>query len=203
MFTRSGERDAGELISDLSQTGFTTSDLSLTQAGFDNMKLIGAQVKEKWAYRNDNDEKDYWLDWADPYDKHDVFIYAGSKDRMNDSAIRFADGLFGDTTRTFPITDTLSQATAPPYDGSAYPLPADDFLTLSSPTDSCVRLKEVNFQIANNEANIALKEKITDYLEDKYFPELRKLVDNEDLKAETLYSYANYIDWARKSGDPI
>lgn len=71
------------------------------------MKLIGAQVKETWAYRNDNNEKDYWLDWADPYDKQDVFIYAGSKDRMNDSAIRFADGLFGDTTRTFPVTDSL------------------------------------------------------------------------------------------------
>ncbi len=82
-------------------------------------------------------------------------------------------------------------------------MPADDFLTLSSPTDSCKRLDEVNLQIAESEENIALKKRITDYLEDKYFPELRKLVENEDLTAETLYSYANYIDWARKSGDPI
>lgn len=48
-----------------------------------------------------------------------------------------------------------------------------------------------------------MKERITEYLEDFYFPDLRNLLDDEDLTSETLYKYANYIDWARKSGDPI
>lgn len=42
------------------------------------MAAVGKQVKEMWAFRNDSDEKDYWIDWDEPYDQSEVFIYAGS-----------------------------------------------------------------------------------------------------------------------------
>ena len=136
MFNLHCERNAGQLLSDVANPGFTLSGKQLTETGFDNMDLIGKQVRAGWAYRNGVTQKNYWIDFTDPFDNLNVYAYAGSESRMNDSAVRFLDGLFGTTVpRAFPVIVDLTND----YAGSARPAAADDFLLLSNPSASCPR----------------------------------------------------------------
>ena len=135
------------------------------------MEEVGKQVKKNWAFRNDDDEMDFWIDWEAPVDPDEVFIYAGSDQSMNDSAIRFADGIFGNS-RSYPVASNLYDNTSP-YPGTASPDGPDYFLLLSQPSRSCPRMSAVDWLIQEYGANVALKLRITNLLEKEYFPKLR------------------------------
>jgi hypothetical protein len=158
-------------------------------------------VKKNWAFRNDDDERDFWIDWDAPFDNREVFIYAGSDQSMNESAIRFADGLFGNS-RSYPVTQNLYDHTSP-YPGSASPDGEEDFLLLSQPSRSCPRMQAVDWLIQEYSKNVAMKQRITQMLEKEYFPLLRELTGNQALTSEQAYEYAEYIDAARKAGFAI
>lgn len=46
---------------------------------------------------------------------------------------------------------------------------------------------------------VALFDRITDWLEARFFPRLRKLTGMPDADSEMMYDVVDYIDWARKN----
>ena len=113
---------------------------------------------------------------------------------MNDSAIALLDGIFATTPLTHPITAEL--ATIAAYPGSAQPVAADDKLMMATPASSCARIGAIDAAIAANAGTVALKTKITTYLEGKYFPRLKVLLANDALTSAQLYQVAVVIEWA-------
>ncbi len=68
---------------------------------------------------------------------------------------------------------------------------------MASPADSCPRLGLVKAAIAANANTVALKAKITAYLETNYFPRLRTLLGDTTLTSAQLYDAAEVIEWAQ------
>lgn len=197
---RSGETDAGvvapaQVIID---PYFTTTDRSLTEAGAKTMNAIGVAIAKDWTYQNDT--KKHWVDFS-AYNANEVYAYAGSTDRMNDSAIALLDGLYGATPSAVPITADLATSTA--YPNSSQPAAAADLLMNATPADSCARIGLLNAEIAAKADTIALKTKITTFLEDKYFPRLKTLLADDALTSAQLYEIAGIIDTAVANGLPL
>ncbi len=107
---RSGERDAGVNGIDVIDPDFATADKSLTAKGVTTMNTLGSNIANYWAYQNGTLK--YWIDFAD-YKSTEVYAYAGSTDRMNDSLIALLDGMFGTAPTTFPITDEVANTVYP------------------------------------------------------------------------------------------
>lgn len=173
---RSGERDAGFNGYDVIDPDFTTTDKSLTEKGAKTMNSVGAAIRQGWTYQNDTLK--HWVDQT-TYKPSEVYAYAGSTDRMNDSMIALLDGLYGKSPTAFPITTNLKDSTD--YPQSAQPAAADDLLMMASPADSCARIGLVNTAITSNAGTVTLKEKITTFLNEKYFPRLKSLLGNDAL----------------------
>ena len=195
---RAGETDAGVAAPaglDIIDPYFATADRSLTEVGAKTMNDIGVAIAKDWTYQNDT--KKHWVDFS-AYKASEVFAYAGSTDRMNDSAIALLDGLYGAVPSAVPITDDLATSTV--YPNSAKPAAADDLLMNATPADSCARIGLLNAEIAANADTVALKTKITTFLEDKYFPRLKTLLANDALTNEQLYEVAGIIDTAVANG---
>ncbi len=194
----SGETDAGVAATpgvDIIDPFFTTTDRSLTEAGAKTMNAIGAAIAKDWTYQNDT--KKHWVDFS-KYNANEVYAYAGSTDRMNDSAIALLDGLYGAVPSASPITTELAASTA--YPNSSQPAAAADLLMNATPADSCPRIGLLNAEIAAKADTIALKTKITTFLEDKYFPRLKALLANDALTNDQLYDIARIIDAAVANG---
>ncbi|MCP4668860.1 MAG: hypothetical protein GY849_21185, partial [Deltaproteobacteria bacterium] len=191
---RAGETDAGVAAPaglDIIDPYFTTEDRSLTAKGAKTMNDIGVAIREKWTYQNDI--KKHWVDFSE-YKANEVYAYAGSTDRMNDSAIAILDGLYGAIPTAVPIGDELATSTA--YPNSAQPTAENDLLMNATPASSCPRIGAVDALIAARAETVALKAKITAFLSEKYFPRLRVLLDNDALTTEQLYEVAGIIDAA-------
>ncbi len=195
---RSGERDAGFNGYDVSDTDFTTTDKSLTEQGAKTMNAVGAAIKKSWTYGNDTLK--HWVDTS-TYKSSEVYAYAGSTDRMNDSTIALLDGLYGKSPTAFPIATELAASTD--YPQSAQPAAADDLLMVASPADSCPRIGLIDAEIAANAGVITLKEKITKFLEEKYFPRLKALLGDDSLTSDQLKEVAQVIEWAQQNALPL
>jgi len=188
IFARHGERDAGESIADVSNPDFATDDLSLTEKGAMTMNSLGEQIASSWAYGNDNHT--YWVDF-DTYSETEVYAFSGATQRMSDSTVALLDGMFGASPSGFPITGSYADVVTPS--------PEVEFLLLSAPEQSCPRYGAIEEEIELNSDVVDLRQKITDFLEEEYFPRLRELLANDQLTADQLYAYANYISWAKQN----
>lgn len=64
-------------------------------------------------------------------------------------------------------------------------------------------MQALDWLVENNVQRNALKQRLSEFLEEEYFPKLRKLTGNQNLSTKEAFEYAEYIDWARKSGMEI
>ena len=191
---RHGETDAGFNGYDVIDSDFTTKDRSLTEKGAKTMNAVGAGIAKSWSFSNDTLK--HWVDFS-AYKSSEVYAYAGSTDRMNDSAIALLDGLYGAVPTAFPIATELKDSTV--YPQSAQPAAAYDKLMMATPASSCPRIGLINTEIAANVGVTTLKAKITKFLEDKYFPRLKALLANDALTTAQLYEIAEVINAAQEN----